>query len=292
MKDKPELLRQLNHETLHDHVLPYLDIGSLRQLSLSCRTFADLAASHLAHAACLVLTEKQRKTIKERHLISIAEKTRNLKYLDLSLCSDAVTNTSLKRLIYQNHGIRLLNISGCYKITAQAFAIEEDILENKSALYALSNLEIFIANWCRMVNGEVIVSMSHAPLRVLSLAGTWYIDDEAVLDCVTFFSNLECLNLSKCYKVTDRSVSQLVYCTKLRVLKISSCWRVSDGAVNLVVEACGALAQVALDDCRSVTRALLGSLSDKGILLLEGGKKDVEQRWDCSKSYMDDNFRF
>jgi len=289
-----EIVNHLNWDTLHDRVLPFLDLHSLHQLSLTCHYFNELVDSHLSCATYIGITDKFRKSLKERHLLRLAEKTGNLRNLDLSGMSDAVSNRALRSLINSNFELRILNISKCSTIGPEGFEVLQTsgTCKNDSS-YPLSKLEVLIANWCRNIKPQCFVSLAHAPLRAISLAGTWYTNDEAVTDCATFFKdNLECLNIAKCYKVTDASLNLLVHCSKLRILKITSCWRVNDWSVRRIVESCKGIQQVAIDDCRSITKSLMFDLNEKGILLLEAIGEGTSEKWDQSENYLKQMFRF
>ena len=294
MPEIPPILNHLNWDILHDTILPYLDLYTLHQLSFTCRTFSELVDSHLSYATHITIPEKFRKSLKERNLLRLAQKTGNLRNLDLSGMSDAVSNVALKTLINTNCELKILNISKCSKIGPQGFEIDmtESTSKNENS-YPLSKLEVLIANWCRNIRPQCLVSMAHAPLRAISLAGTWYTNDEAVSDCATFFKdNLECLNIDKCYKVTDHSLNLLAHCSKLRILKITSCWRVNDWSVRRVIDSCKQIEQVAMDDCRSITKTLMFDLNEKGILLLESIGEGTSEKWDQSNNYLRRMFRF
>lgn len=289
----PGILNYLNWDILHDHILPYLDLGTLHQLSATCHTFYELVDSHLAYATHITITEKIRKSLKERHLLMLAPKTGNLRNLDLSNMSNAVSNKVLKSFLNSNCELKILNISKCSNIGPDGFNIDHGTPSENENSYPLAKLEVLVANWCRNIKPQCFVSLAHAPLRAISLAGTWYTNDEAVTDCATFFKdNLECLNIDKCYKVTDESLNLLVHCSKLRILKVTSCWRVNDGSVRRIVESCKELQQVAMDDCRSITKSCLFDLSEKGILLLEARGERASEKWDRSDNYLRRMFRF
>ena len=156
----------------------------------------------------------------------------------------------------------------------------------------LSKLRVFLANWCRNLNGEWTVSLSHCPLRVVSLAGTWYTNDETISDIVTFFGDIECVNLNKCYKISDEGLRRFVFSKNLRILKISGCFKVGDRSLGPVVEECGTLRQIAMDDCRSISRSMMDKVRSLGLLLLEGKKENVDEIWDESGRYMKRDFLF
>ena len=292
---QPDLLADLNVDVIHDHILPYLDISSLKQLSLTCSTLGELVESYLSAAQCLLITAKTRRLIKEKQMLCLAMKTKRLLYLDVSECTDAVTNATLKCFINRNRDIRLLNISRCIRVNLGAFQSDGDNPQSDdyTPILPLSKLEIFIANWCRNVCHECLVSLSHAPLRVVSIAGTWYTTDQAIADCITFFKeHLECLNVNKCYKVSNASFNLLPHCKKLRIVKLSSCWRINDEAVDVVMGGCKSLQQLVIDDCRAITRDKMLEVSERGLLLLEGCIGGAEKLWDNSQHYLKRGFRF
>ena len=290
----PQILNHISWDILHDNILIYLDLYTLHQLSFTCHTLNELVDSYLTCATHICIPVKLRKSLKERHLLSLAQRTGNLRNLDLSGISVAVNNRSLKALINNNRDLRVLNITKCSAIGPEAFKLDLDdntLKDEKS--YPLAKLEVFIANWCRNIRPECLVSLVHAPLRTISLAGTWYTNDEAVSDCATFFKDrLECLNIDKCYKVTDASLNLLHHCTRLRILKISSCWRVNDWSVKRIVDSCKEIQQVSMNDCRSITKDLLFDLNKRGVLLLEAIGEGTSEKWDRSENYLKRRFRF
>ena len=220
----------------------------------------------------------------------MADVTSCLRVLDVSGCADGVTNTALRLFIQHNPGLEHLNISKCHRVTSAVF---NGLNESHGALSRpLSKLKVFIANWCRNLNGEWTVFLSHCPLRVVSLAGTWYTNDETINDIVTFFGDIECVNVNKCYKVSDEGVRRFIFCKNLRILKISGCFKISDKSVRAVAEECRTLRQIAMDDCRSISRSMLDKLKNMGILLLEGKKENVDEMWDLSGRYMKRDFLF
>lgn len=284
---KVELLSFLDVETIHDHVLPYLDITALKQLLFTCTSLCELVNSFLRVTKCILISDKTRRQFKEKQLLSLALKTSNLRYLDVSECSDALTNLTLRAFLNHNPHIRLLNISKCNRVNEGAFQIDTQTGP------ILAKLEVFIANWCRNLKHECLIALCHAPVRVLSIAGTWYTTDQGITDCITFFRDqLECLNVNKCYKVSDASFTQLTACPHLRIVKISNCWRISDLGVEVVMNGCHQIEQIVMDDCRSITKGMLLRVSERGLLLLEGCIGGAQELWDNSQHYLTHGFTF
>lgn len=222
----------------------------------------------MKEARHLPLSEKLRKSLKPRHLDNIAKATGSLKVLNLSGCLDGLSNEALCTMLLNNDQVTRLDISGCNKITKKAFA---DLFERSSAqeVPRMLRLEHLVVDDCKSINGELARFLVHMNIKTISLAGIWTIDDKAIEEFVTFFPNLENINLSRCYKVTDTSLNHISHCTNLRILKISGCWRVSDRGLDLIMTRCPYIRAMVIDDCRSISRRMMTVLEARGILVLE-----------------------
>ena len=270
------------------HMMPYLDILSMKQLSLVCWSFSELIDHYMkTMLKYIIIPEEIKGKFTEKHLICLGAKTTNLVYLDLNGMYDSVTDKSLHVFLYRNHNLKLLNITRCTRVTQKAFSMEQYLDTNDfSVCRTLSKLEVLIANWCRNLGQSFLVSVSHAPLKVLSIAGTWNTDDTTIADCSVFFKDLKCLNVNKCYKITDCSIKKLSHCRNLRILKISGCWKINDDSVGHIIDECKGIQKIAMFDCKKISRKFMGKLSESGVLLLEGMGAEVEKKWDQSSSYL------
>ena len=272
----------LDENILLFHLLPYLDVSSMYQLVIAQPLLQSTIYAYLKVCRRLYFSDVFKKKSRERNMIKLAERTGNIRILDLShFSSNGVCNAVLQAFLQNNPHVRVLNISGCGSVTFGG------LRDNN-----LSKLEVFLANWCRHINSKCIDTLYHSPLRILSLAGVWYLDDEMLIRIIEYFPKLTCLNVSKCYKVTDVGIKMLRNCSDLEILKISHCMRVSDTSLRYLLGSCGHLRQIVMDDCKSVSYKFMEFLDEQKLLLLEKLKSNHEVRWDWISSYEGHKIRF
>lgn len=194
-------------------VLPHLDLNSLSQLSLVSSEFNSLVLEYLSDLRCLKIPLHFKKLLKDHHIANIALATGSLRVLDLSGCSEAVTNETLCALLLQNDEVTTLDISRCNKITPSAFS-DLSLKGFFSLSDPLAKLEHLIADDCSALTGEVGAYLSNTNLKTLSLGGSLPIlttDDNTVREITKHLPHLENINLSKCYKITNASMKCVSY---------------------------------------------------------------------------------
>lgn len=157
--------------------------------------------------------------ISDEDIDLIGAKLTNLENLSLRRCS-RLTNKSIHKITATLNNLSSLDIKKTNLISNETYKEEIDQLKQ----------------------------LPH--LTKLRLPKTLH--DEALLYIIEQLPDLESLDLSECWRLTDRSFSAIAKLNKLRVLVLDHCV-ISDSALTKIVEACRYLQTLKLLECSSLS---------------------------------------
>ncbi|CAB4000684.1 F-box LRR-repeat 20-like, partial [Paramuricea clavata] len=100
-------------------------------------------------------------------------------------------------------------------------------------------------------------------LRVLSVRRCKYVTDDAIRKLCECCNELQELDVSSCYKISDKGLSNLILCKNLRELRVSSCYGVTDRSIKKLIRHCSKLVELDVGGCPRITDSGLQTLLEK-----------------------------
>lgn len=158
----------------------------------------QLLITRFTHLQCLSLANC--KWIDEKQFCNIILHFEHLVELDLSSCHQVSTHMLTSIAEHCVH-LRRLSLQACHQLNHDSLSL--------------------IADKCPQ-------------LKYLDISNCWFLGDNALIDMMMKLSNrLVVLKMSNLYSLTDVSMLALsMYCTNLTHLDISGCWRLTDKSIE------------------------------------------------------------
>lgn len=197
-------------------------------------------------------------------IIMISETMSNLRYIDLSFCFNAVTDTSIQVIFKNQVLLHTLKISYCDKVSDAGLtgmgkieteddegpvmsSYNEASAPNRIHLGSRAEEEIIrdarrkrdVMRMCEKLTMDSYSGYSLArikSLRELNISGCNRITDVS-LTYAFVFKELQSLNLSRCQQITVDGIKHLVKnCPSIEYLNLNDCYNLKDDAVIEIVK--------------------------------------------------------
>ncbi|CAG4978637.1 unnamed protein product [Parnassius apollo] len=233
-------------------------------------------------------------------VIMISEKLTNLRFLDLSYCFNAVTDTSIQVLFKNQILLHTLRISHCDKVSDAGLTgmgklqtegdddapimSNYDVAQTHNKIHLGSRAEEEIVRdakrkrdvmrMCEKLSMDSYTGYSLARLkglRVLDISGCNRITDVSLTYAFTF-KELVNLNLSRCQQITHEGIGHLVRnCPSIEYFNLTDCFNLKDDAVKEIVRGLRRLQQLELRGCNQLTDKTLEAVKShcKGLKFLD-----------------------
>lgn len=172
-------------------------------------------------------------------------KSLNTRLVRLSLKGcDFLTDAGLNKIFSRCPKLKKLDLSGCKKLTENAFSEE-----------TLPSLEELILQDCSSLSHQVAetIGVCCSDLRVLDLSNCSWVEDETVLTLVYCCPRLRSLKLDSC-DITDGAL--VLFKTQERTLfhlSLAKCLRITNNGLEWLAPACKKLVALDLTGCSKIT---------------------------------------
>ncbi|MCF7799527.1 hypothetical protein K9M16_00850 [Candidatus Babeliales bacterium] len=187
--------------------------------------------------------------LQDKHIrifTEIFKATENINLLNCFL----LTNRGLKNLSLLCRNIKVLNISGCFKVTND-FLLFISEQNSEGEIINLPNLESIDFSRCSHFNdaGLIPFFQVHKKLKFIAIAWCQHITNATVIALANNCSELEFLDITWCKNVTSNTIACMAgKCKKLQKIDLSGCC-VADCSINSFADNCPELRQITLFCC-------------------------------------------
>ncbi|XP_047530461.1 F-box/LRR-repeat protein 14-like isoform X1 [Vanessa atalanta] len=185
-------------------------------------------------------------------VIMISETLTNLRFLDLSFCFNAVTDTSIQVIFKNQLFLHTLKISYCDKVSdAGLTGMGKIETEGDDEGPVMSNYnEVSMPNRIHLGSRaeEEIIRDARRKRDVMRMC------EKLTLDSYTGYSlarmkSLQELNISGCNRITDVSLTYAFSFKELRRLNLSRCQQITVDGIKHLVKNCPSIEYLNLNDC-------------------------------------------
>jgi F-box/leucine-rich repeat protein 2/20 len=231
-------------------------------------------------AFCSALFKLRKVNLTCHHYINdqlLFDLFKNLKFLEEIIIVDCkqITNAGVASALRQRPTLRSLSFSNNLETADNAtfFAL----ISNGPSL---TEINLVHYKWKNSVdNSNLLMDVAEIPqLESLSLACSYYwgLSDERIIIFVSLFPNLQRLDLTLCYNISEEGICQVLKrCRKIRHLDLSCCSQlkllglnfevpklevlnlsrtnIKDETLYVISKRCRRLLQLLLEDCKNVT---------------------------------------
>ncbi|XP_045459134.1 F-box/LRR-repeat protein 14 [Melitaea cinxia] len=224
-------------------------------------------------------------------VIMISETLTNLRFIDLSFCFNAVTDTSIQVIFKNQLLLHTLKISYCDKVSDAGLtgmgkvetegddegpvmsSYNEGNVPNRIHLGSRAEEEIIrdarrkrdVMRMCEKLSMDSYSGYSLArikSLRELNISGCNRITDVSLTYAFSF-KELLSLNLSRCQQITVDGIKHLVKnCPSIEYLNLNDCYSLKDDAVIEIVKGLPRLQYLELRGCNQLTDKTLEAIKD------------------------------
>ncbi|CAN4088564.1 unnamed protein product [Withania somnifera] len=296
----------LNLQGIEMDGCPFVTLKGIVTILRSCAALSWISVSemHIAQSSdgfqCLATScrslekiEVSNSSISNEFLVMVANACLPLNTVSLCWCAD-FTLSGISKLLCAYQSLKLLSLvhvdfltdecmndlakylrclvaidlSGCVKLTGLTFltlarncpSLEEVTMEN-----AGFGMKVCFHN-----------GVKNPRIRVVSLGGNWFLDDDSLMNVALMCPNMEFLDVSSCASLTDLGViSALEVCNKIRNLQLNNCPAIkhigkgvelpnlevigaagselNDEGLAMIGSRCSRLLKINLENCKGVT---------------------------------------
>lgn len=247
-------------------------------------------------------------------LIMLSERLPNLRFLDISYCFNAVTDTTVQVIFKNQTLLHTLKMSHCDKVSDAGLTgmgkvesegsdngpimsdIDENALPHKIHLGSRAEEEIVkdarrkrdVKMMCEKLTMDTYTGYSLARMRglqQLDISGCNRITDVSLRFAFSF-KELINLNLSKCQQITYEGIEHLVKnCPSIEYFNLTDCYNLKDEAVTEIVKRLRRLIQLELRGCNQLTDQALEAIKshcDKLKFLDVQGCRNISPELACA----------
>jgi len=193
----------------------------------------------------------------------IVEMTRSLPgltKLDISSCS--VSDIGLRAICSRLTGLRSLRLAWCRDITDAGLLGVPDLDADSPQDHGDGTV-----GRCRCTRRHQSLNIfnppKHGPVKVLTMPKSEHSLDEADFRPITNLRNLRLLDLTSCNRISDAGVSQVMAFTELRCLYLSLCTKLTDMSLAAIGAGLPSLEELHLALLTSVTDAGVAEISER-----------------------------
>lgn len=241
----------------------------LRTLNLSaCTGMNDLALGHVGHRAkrletislssCTEITDHGLVWLLVEDMLDKSPCGQSLVALDVSYCPQ-LSASGLHDVVRQCTSLVSLNLSGCIHLS------DADLIDIIDACSKLVKLQVA---FCRELTDAVLLSIAkHLALEVL--------------------------NVSRCFKITDDGVREVLgQLTGLKNFNVTACKRLTDATLYALLEGCGLLEELEVTHCPHFSSDMLARFRQRRVKVVTGKVNElvpVEATGGDSKNNVDED---
>ena len=118
--------------------------------------------------------------------------------------------------------------------------------------------------WTCTTEENLFILANNCPkLCVLSVRRCKFVTDDAIRKISECCNDLQELDVTCCFQISDKGIKKLTLCKNLRSLRVCSCYGVTDHSVKMVTRYCLRLMELDVGKCPGVTDAGLQPLLEK-----------------------------
>ncbi|XP_074648208.1 F-box/LRR-repeat protein 4-like [Tubulanus polymorphus] len=244
-------------DVTYRYVFPFLRWSDLFRLSCACRKFKELVDGYFWTLRKLDLRDhaaKMNPTIFSR----ITQDNRSIRLLILENSSLWMTDDILVPVLELNCLLHTLDLTLCSNLSYKT------IHTLSLRCHRMRKLVLKDCHWITSSHLSKIAT-NLVELQHLDLSGCWSVTDDAVITVTICCPSISYLSLAKIYGLTDASIAQLGRLLQLRHLSIKGCWRVTNASLRQLGDLCTNLQTLEVTDCSAVTEISLAKLRARGI---------------------------
>lgn len=220
------------------HILYFLPLNDLHSFMLTCHDF-----NRISHDRSLwrtvILTKKQLaddEIVKLGHLRPI--RLSIIQCTGVKLNGDLVSNKGLREM-FSACGPELVHLSTASCVMPPLSG--EAMLHH--AIVHCPRIQSLDLSWCNLSDRDVELVAENLPkVKELLLSGNQTITDNSMIKiCERLANQLTQLEVQGCFKLTNRSLSEIGRCTFLEILNIAQCHKLSSSVIMTKVSRLSAL---------------------------------------------------
>lgn len=206
----------------------------------------------------------------EESLVGCIRNLPNLRVLDLSNCSNGVTDYVVQTIVNELRLLRHLSLENCTLVTdASITGIKlKTSASSEIPSRASSKIDLFHNGMMKISlrsrAEEEIVQDAERKRAMLALYELQLLADECSFeDCVSIdqIKGLQSLNLKGCNKITDVSLKYGLKLLELRKLYLSNCQQISLVGLDALVINCPSIEELDLSDCYNINDKTVESIT-------------------------------
>ena len=218
-----------------------------RGLSLGlCSTTSPLTCLTSLNLGCC-------SSVNDSFIVEMTRCVPDLMDLDVSSCG--IRNSSLRAISARLTNLRRLRLAWCQEITDEGLLGRADV--DTSPPHSHGDDEVGHCRCTRRHQSLHIFSPPKQAANKLPPPKSEHDLDEADFRPISNLKSLQLLDLTSCNCITDLSVSKVMFFTELRCLYLNLCPKLTDDSLSAVASGLPSLEQLHL--------ALLGCITDAGI---------------------------
>ncbi|XP_038046356.1 F-box/LRR-repeat protein 20-like [Patiria miniata] len=186
-----------------------------------------------------------------------------LTLLDLTRCHQSLTDHALRSVLKYCTELEDLSISGCARLTGEAFI---NLIRDPRRAKNLTSLKL---NGVKEISHSILIGIATScpNLETVYLAGLKCVDDALLFDLATNCPKLSNISIKSStgkdsHQVTDAGLLDLVRCCTLQHVVISGIHKITDRCVLALANSCPDLKSLYASGCTMITFAGIRYLKD------------------------------
>ncbi|KAK7081094.1 hypothetical protein SK128_003682 [Halocaridina rubra] len=237
-------------DVIFRQIFPYLSVVDLCRLRRVCHGFLQLQTHYMASCTTLDMSTY---IMPEEAFQRITLPCRNLRWFSVQ-GSFGRTDESLIPIFKNNPNLLHVNLNMCQNLSGAA--LQTLVVHCKK----LKSLHLADCPWFSR-GGWQVITLHLKNLEYINANSCWDVDDDTFRQFFSKFREIKTLHLCKVESVSDVTLYYLAkYCVDLEYLDVSFCWRITDNGIKQVVEYCKKLRFLDLEGCRDLSQSYVISL--------------------------------